>query len=117
MVHYSTNWMGPVNIQWYRDRGLAVEVTKVCDFDSKYSNLKRGDTYKYWDITEHYSAGRIDISTGDEYGLAPMKSEDWSLLSNWLDDYVTPEVVSKQTLIADFEKHLKRSIRWASDNS
>ncbi len=34
-VRYSTNWMGVVNLQWYKDRGLTKRVTKTLTEDSK----------------------------------------------------------------------------------
>lgn len=110
-VRYSTNWMGPVSLRWYEDRGLT-EVKQITVL---------GETIEVNDITERYSAGRIDIygvdgggkSIEDEYGLAPMKSEDWELLSNWLDSVATDFVWSKEDLLANFERYIGRPIVWS----
>ena len=67
-IRYSTNWMGPVNTQWYKDRGLTRRVTRVLTEDSQLTGRKAGDSFEYDEITESYSAGRIDIyGTGDPY--------------------------------------------------
>jgi hypothetical protein len=104
MITYSTNWMGPVNIHWYAERGLLEE---------------DGVTPK---IT--YSAGRIDIRgvPGDkywngwhEYSLAPMHGEDWNALSDYLWDLTTEELLSYNTLIEQFETHYGKRIRWANE--
>lgn len=110
-VRYSTNWMGPVHLQWYEDRGLTVarQITVL------------GETVEVTDITQRYSTGRIDIRgvdaggefIEDEYGLAPMKSEDWELLSNWLDSVDTDFVWSKEDLLANFERFIGRPIVWS----
>ena len=50
MVTYSTNWMGPINIHWYRERGL-LEPDGV---STKIS----------------YSAGRIDIRDSNKSGYS-----------------------------------------------
>jgi len=101
MITYSTNWMGPVNIHWYEERGLLED---------------DGVTPK---IT--YSAGRIDIRDGSkhgydgwhEYGVAPMHGEDWNALSDYLWDLTTEELLPYDTLIEQFETHYGKKIRWA----
>ena len=103
MVTYSTNWMGPINIHWYKERGL-LEPDGV---STKIS----------------YSSGRIDIrddtksgySGWDEYSLAPMHSEDWNQLSDYLWALQTEEVLSYGSLIEQFETHYGKRIRWADE--
>ena len=100
MISYSTNWMGPINMQWYEERGL----------------LKEGSV----EPTTYYSAGRIDIYgvPGEhyplEYGLAPMHGQDWNALSNWLDNFETDELMSYGDLIESFQLWYGKSIRWAT---
>ena len=102
MITYSTNWMGPINLNWYRERGL----------------LEEGSV----EPTTYYSAGRIDIRGvpdepwGLEYGVEPMHGEDWNHFSDWLDDFETEELVSYNTLIEQFETHYGKRIRWAVEN-
>ena len=33
-VRYSTNWMGPVNTKWYKDRGLTKRVSRTLTEDN-----------------------------------------------------------------------------------
>ena len=93
--------MGPINLNWYRERGL----------------LEEGSV----EPTTYYSAGRIDIRGvpdepwGLEYGVEPMHGEDWNHFSVWLDDFETEELVPYNTLIEQFETHYGKKIRWADD--
>lgn len=104
MITYSTNWMGPVSMNWYRERGL---------LDSKGV------------ITLYYSAGRIDIRDSTkpgydgwhEYGLAPMHGEDWNDFSEWLDDFKSQELLDFDDLIAQYEEDRGRKIRWWEDKT
>ena len=101
MISYSTNWMGPVNMQWYEERGL----------------LEEGSAQP----TTCYSAGRIDIyGVPDEhypleYGLAPMHGEDWNGFSDWLEGFNTQELWEFEKLIAFYEGASNTKIRWAED--
>ena len=124
MITYSTNWMGPVNMNWYRERGLTRKVTRVVKEDDllvKLGRKKVGDVLEYDEITTHYGAGRIDIRDDtkegyagwDEYSVAPMHGEDWNALSDYLWDLTTEELLSYNTLIEQFETHYGKKIRWA----
>lgn len=101
MITYSTNWMGPINLNWYRERGL----------------LEEGSV----EPTTYYSGGRIDIHGvpdnlwGIEYGVAPMHGEDWNALSDYLLNLTTPKLLLYNELIEQFETHYGKSIRWADD--
>jgi hypothetical protein len=93
VVTYSTNFMGPISKDWYEKRGL----------------------------TEHYAGGRIDIRDDtkegyegwSEYALPVMHGEDWNALSEYLDDLETETLVEYDDLIAMFEDHYGKKIRWA----
>ena len=91
-VRYSTNWMGPVSLNWYSDRGL--------DYN-----------------TEPYSCGRIDVRGGDlgpygdELGVPPIRSEDWKRLSDWLDTFETDEMWEFRQVVWLYEKE-NPPIRW-----
>jgi hypothetical protein len=95
--------MGPFNLHWYKERGL-LEADGVS-------------------TTISYSCGRIDIRDDskagydgwDEYSVAPMHSEDWNALSDYLWDLETEELVSYDTLIEQFETHYGKKIRWADE--
>ena len=97
MITYSTNWMGPVSLRWYSERGISPDV--------------------------HYSCGRIDMQDSDiegyagwdEYTLAPMISEDFNALSDFLYGFETEERIPYDELIELFETEYGKKIRWASD--
>ena len=103
MISYSTNWMGPISLHWYEERGLLEE-------DGVTPTIR-------------YSAGRIDIRDDsksgydgwDEYSVAPMHGEDWNALSDYLWDLTTEELLSYNELIEQFETHYGKKIRWAED--
>ena len=103
MVTYSTNWMGPISLHWYEERGLLEE---------------DGVT-----LTIRYSAGRIDIRDDskpgydgwNEYSAAPMHGEDWNALSEWLDSFSAFELWEYEDLIEEFEEEYGKKIRWAED--
>lgn len=119
-VSYSLNWMGPVSMQWYRDRGLTKMVSEVLEKDQVFGNLKEGDTWTHEEITTHYSAGRIDIRDSskegydgwDEYAVSPMHAEDWHHLGEWLWELTTDEVLPYNTLLEMFQEHYDKEIRW-----
>jgi hypothetical protein len=92
MITYSTNWMGPINSQWIKEHG------------------------------QGWSAGRIDIyGVPDEpypleYGLSPMRTEDWNALSDYLDTLQTKELLSYDELIEGFESYYGLKITWCYDD-
>mgnify|MGYP001335423122 FL=1 len=123
-VTYSTNWMGPVNMKWYSDRGLTRKVSKLLEEDQRFGDLKAGDTWTYDEITTEYACGRIDIrgldpekywNGWDEYGVAPMHGEDWNALGDFLDGLSGEKVVPYESLIMLFEAQYGRKIRWADE--
>ena len=123
MITYSTNWMGPINLNWYRERGLTEKKTRVVTEDSVLVEMGRkvGDVLEYDEVTTYYSGGRIDIRGvpdepwGLEYGVAPMHREDWNALGDYLWDLTTEDLLSYNTLIEQFETHYGKKIRWAND--
>ena len=122
MIRYRTNWMGPVNIQWYRDRGLTKQVEHVLTETSlrvKFGPLTPGDVVVHEEQTEHWSGGRIDIRGtddpyGDEMSLPIMHGEDYNNFSTWLRTVETDDIWTLAQLVEQYEKtHSK--IRWASE--
>lgn len=116
-VRYSTNWMGVVNLQWYRDRGLTKRVSRTLTEDSTLTNRKAGDTFEYDEITQEYSCGRIDCRGedlglyGDEIGVPPMKSEDWYRFGEWLKTFETDFMWSLEELVELYERKNPK-IQW-----
>ena len=104
-VSYSTNWMGPVSLHWYAERGLLED---------------DGVTPKV-----QYSCGRIDIRDSskegydgwDEYSVAPMHGEDWNALGDFLWDLESEELIPYKELIEQFEAHYGKKVRWADERS
>ena len=121
-IHYSTNWMGPVVMRWYRDRGLTKTVVTTLTENSltvKWGNNKAGDVVEHEDITEQWAGGRIDVyGTGDPYGyelgLPIMHSEDYNRFSDWLKTFETDDVWTLAQLVEMYER-VNPKIRWADD--
>ena len=103
MITYSTNWMGPVSLRWYEERGL-LEADGVTP-------------------TIRYSAGRIDIRDDSkegydgwhEYSVAPMHGEDWNDFGDWLEGFQTHELWEFDNLVAHYEAASGKKIRWADE--
>ena len=120
MIRYSTNWMGPISTRWYEERNIPYVLNKTsCNV------LWGSPAVEYKDFTESYSCGRIDIYGLDEsehwggkseYSLGVMKTESWNLLSDYLNDYESSELVSYDDLIEDFETRSKHKIEWWVEN-
>ena len=119
-VRYSTNWMGPVNIQWYKDRGFTKRETRTLTEDSKLTGRKAGESFEYDKIIIEYAAGRIDCNGeglgpfGDEIGLAPMLAEDWGRFSRWLDTFETDDVWNLKDIVELYERENPK-ITWAEE--
>ncbi|MGA0233017.1 MAG: hypothetical protein ACO3MB_09120 [Saprospiraceae bacterium] len=104
-IRYSTNWMGPVSLRWYEERGLLED-------DGVTPTIR-------------YSAGRIDIRDDtkegydgwNEYSVAPMHGEDWNAFSDWLNTVETDDLWKYEHLIEQFEKYYGKQIRWAKNIS
>ncbi len=103
------NWMGPVSLQWYRDRGLTRVEHKVATEDSMLYN--HSEHYTSETITTHYSCGRIDVHNvphepyGDEINVPPMLSTDWALFSNWLETVKTMSTWTLADLVTAYQQH------------
>jgi hypothetical protein len=117
MIQYSTNWMGPIATRWYEERSIPYVLKKTSG--------KILPAVEYKDYTESYSCGRIDIYGLDEseywggkseYGVPVMKTESWNLLSDYLNDYESSELVSYEDLIEDFEVRTNHKIEWWVEN-
>ena len=93
-IRYSTNWMGPINKQWYEDKGLEL-----------------------WS----YATGRIDCrgedlgQYGDEIYLPPMLNEDWIRFGNWLNTFETDAMWNLKDLVELYERENPK-ITWAEGN-
>ena len=107
--------MGPVSINWYRDRGLTRTEHHVGDHDCMLYSA--GEAFTSETITTHYSCGRIDVRGipdepyGDEISVPPMLSIDWAMFSNWLDTTKTMSVWTLADLVTAYEQHNK-PITW-----
>ena len=114
MISYSTNWMGPIATRWYEERDIPFEIRETS------GKILPKTEYKHF--LESYSCGRIDIYGLDEqeyyagkneYGLAPMLTEDWNALGDWLDNIEDEYIVmTYKELMRQFEDHYGKPIRW-----
>lgn len=106
-VHYSTNWMGVANLEWYRERGLLKKRTV---------SFQEGN-FEVEEPTESYSCGRIDVlggdtgPYGDEIGVPPMKNESWKRFGDWLWTFETDFVWTLDQLVWMYEKDNPK-IEW-----
>jgi hypothetical protein len=120
MITYSTNWMGPASLNWYRERGLTQTETKIATQNTMFYAI--GETYTSESITTSYSCGRIDVRGipdepyTDEIGVPPMLTSDWQRFGVWLDDIQTMSVWSLENLVAAYEQHNPK-ITWADEFS
>lgn len=120
MISYSTNWMGPAGMWWFRENGYTKMVTKILEKDSPLTNAKKGDTITYEDVTEYWYGGRIDIyGTGDPYGdemsLPIMDGPSYKGFSEWLENFETETIWSLDQLVAEYEK-THNKIRWHDES-
>lgn len=118
-VHYSTNWMGPVSLSWYRERGLLQKVERILEKDSIWTDCKKGDKLVYEEIIEHWAGGRIDVrGTGNPYGeelsLPIMHGEDFNRFSDWLDTFETDFIWNLDQIVELYER-ANPKIRWAHE--
>jgi len=110
MITYSTNWMGPISLSWYEDRGL------LGNPEPRWSDFfKKEIVHK--PILEEYSAGRIDIYGTDndypeEMSLPTMASVHWHRFSHWLDNYKTEEVQNLDRLLSAYYADGNPTIKW-----
>lgn len=113
MIHYSTNFMGPISTKWYDENNIPYEM-------AEYTNPRTGTRgpYKKYDS---YCGGRIDICGLDkdkywngkyEFSLSVMKGESWSTLSEWLDSFESEKLVPYEELIERFENETGHKIQW-----
>ena len=117
-IRYSTNWMGPVNTQWYKDRGLTKRVSRTLTEDSPLTGRKAGYTFEYDEIITEYACGRIDCRGdglgpfGDELGVPTMLAEDWGRFSKWLKTFETDAMWNFKDIIELYERDNPK-ITWA----
>lgn len=110
MISYYLNWMGPISIQWYSDRGLTIK---------EEINSETFGTHIVDKITEHYSGGRIDVSGttnpyGEEISVPVMRSEDWHRFKEWLWVFKTETMWTLDQLVNEYEK-TNEKIVWANE--
>lgn len=115
-IVYSTNWMGPISLNWYRDRGLLAPAVW------RQSRYAEDGGFWHEEILESYSAGRLDVyglddeeyPYGHELGVPPMRTEDWNKFSNWLDCFSTETLWTFEQLVEEYEK-FNPKIRFFKD--
>ena len=110
--------MGPVNTQWYKDRGFGKTVIKTLTEDSKLTGRKAGESFEAFEITTEYAAGRIDCNGdglgpfGEELSIPPMLAEDWGRFSKWLNTFETDAMWDFKDIIELYER-ANPKITWA----
>ena len=126
MISYSTNYMGPVNMDWYRQRGFTdMRVRSLNEYDKWVREGYRhvGDPIWVESVTVTCAAGRIDIYGLDEteyyggtheYSVPPMKIESWNRLTEWLEELETTDLWTYEQIIQEFERNNK-PVEWIDD--
>ena len=123
-ISYSTNMMGPMSMDWYRNRDLLKPVKETLTENSILVQLGKkqaGEEIEYDEITTYYAGGRIDIYgvPGEhyplEYAIPPMHGEDWNDFSGWLEDFETDDLWELNDLIEAYESESGKKIRWAEN--
>jgi hypothetical protein len=88
MISYSTNFMGPINLQWYRDRGIPF--------------IDKGTP------TTMYAGGRIDVyglpyddyyDGKTEIGLPIMTADSFNSFSEFLQNLKTHKLLKYDQLV------------------
>lgn len=119
MISYSTNWMGPIGMWWFRDNGFTETTTVVASEDNELTGAKRGDVIERETITEYWYGGRIDICGtdspfGEEMSLPIMDGPSYASFSDWLEQFETDSVWTLDQLVREFER-THNQIRWFED--
>ena len=123
MISYSVNFMGPISLDWYRERGLTKMESVPLELEEIADRLDKqiGDEHEFERVTEYWAGGRIDIyGVPDEnypleYALPIMDGTSWNLFSDWLDEYETIELKTFDQLMSAFEADTDHVIRWAHE--
>lgn len=122
MISYSTNWMGPVSMDWYRSQGLTriVERTITNKIIAETLKIKVGDTVPREEATVDYAGGRIDVYGTDEpfnpeISLPIMEAKSWNSFSKWLDTYHTETVKTLNEILTDYYAEGNDPIVWWKD--
>lgn len=101
MITYSTNWMGPVTLRWYKERGFIDEATG--------------------EITQRCCGGRIDIrglpeeeywNGWHEYSLPFMTETSWVSFSTWLESFKTETLISFAGLMKAYTEETGNEIEY-----
>ena len=115
---YYLNWMGPISMQWYRDRGLTkmVQETLTTNF---HPTKKKGEIWEHEVITEKWSAGRIDVADGSPYGdeisVPVMLNSDWCNFGAWLRKVKTDDTWTLKQLVEQYEETNPKITWWNKD--
>ena len=125
MITYSTNWMGPISMDWFRENGLTETVTHTVKNEQQRDILRNsrpdievGNTFEREEVVISYSGGRIDIRGvpdepwGLEYSLPIMRTEDWNHFDAWLEDLETEELWSLEKILEEYRQDTGHVIRW-----
>ena len=113
MISYSTNFMGPISLNWYRERELLMPpLTRWSEFLKKEISIE--------EIKQEYRGGRIDIAGtesvfGEDLALPIMHIEDWNRFSHWLDSYKTKTVKTLDEILESYYNDGNNEIRWWKD--
>ena len=121
-INYSLNWMGPLLMDWYKKRGLTIDMPVTIEPNSWYAlkGYQVGDTIVQTEVAARYCCGRIDVTGvpgepyGTEIGVPPMLAGDWDSFGLWLETVTTPTVLTLAELVELYEQ-THEPITWYTD--
>ena len=112
--------MGPISPEWYEKNNIPMVETERT-YSKWLSPEKAGETYLSHKPSVAYAGGRIDIYglEGDEYyygtseyGVNVMTQKSWNLLTEYLEDFESLELVPYKELLEGFESETEHKIEW-----
>jgi len=113
MISYSTNWMGPVSMNWYEENVPMIEKPHYSIGTHENIIVRIPET--------HYACGRIDIRGLDEeeywsgwheYSVGIMTQTSWNKLSSWCRAFESETLLTYDQLIENFENDTNYKIEW-----
>lgn len=102
MITYSTNFMGPINLQWYRDRGIAF-INKGTP-----ATLYAGGRIDVYGVSENdYYGGKTEI------GLPIMTATSFNSLSDFLRGFKSSSLLTYDQIITLYYAEGNPKIEYA----
>lgn len=108
MIRYSTNWMGPISLDWYVKNGYT---------ERRMIQHPEGHDIEVDHIVTRWAGGRIDVYGTDEpypeeIGVPIMTEEDWGKFGSWLGEFKSESILTLEQLVNLYEKNNPKITWW-----